>query len=332
MSERQTFLIVGASLAGGRAAEALRQQGFDGRIVLVGAEPDRPYERPPLSKGVIRAAAVTDGAYLQTAGYYAEQDIELRLGVRATALDPAAKAVTFDGGATERYDKLLVATGSELRRLSVPGADLPGVRYLRTLADARALAGEFATVSRVAVVGAGFIGLEVAASARTLGREVTVFDPAAVPLVRALGPEMGALVAEVHRDHDVAFRSETGVAGFRGGDRVAEIITTAGDTVPCDVVVVGVGVTPAVGWLAGSGIAIENGVVVDEFTRTSLPDVFAAGDIANAWNPLLGERVRLEHYDNAQNQGIAAAGAMLGSKTVCVMPNRSRTSMKMIWP
>jgi 3-phenylpropionate/trans-cinnamate dioxygenase ferredoxin reductase component len=312
VAELETIVIVGASIAGGRAAEALRQNGFAGGLILIGADPDRPYERPPLSKAVLRGTIPTDSAFLQSPDFYAENGIDLRLGVAATGLDPAARTIELDDGSTVGYDRLLIATGSNLRRLRVPGADLAGVHYLRTMSDARALAADLGSASRLVVVGAGFIGLEVAAAARALGLGVTVLDTGPVPLVRILGQTLGQVVANVHREHGVDLRSGTSVAEFRGGGRVAQVVTSFGEVIPADVVVVGVGVTPAVDWLAGSGIALDNGIVVDELSKTNLPDVFAAGDVANSWNPLLGRRVRLEHYENAQNQGIAAASVMIG--------------------
>lgn len=314
MANLSTIVIVGASVAGGRAVETLRDRGFDGRIVLVGAEPDRPYERPPLSKGVLQGTYPVERLFLRPSAYYAEHAIELRLGTPATGLDPAARLVTLATGEQLRYDKLLIATGATPRRLRVPGADLDGVVYLRTLRDAIDLRAALLDATRVVVVGAGFIGLEVAASARSLGRAVTVLEAAPVPLARALGPTMGAVCAAIHRDHGVDLRLSCQIAAIRGSRRAEEVVLADGQTIPCDLVVVGVGVAPAVEWLAGSGLAIENGVVVDEFTQTSLPDVHAAGDVANWWHPRLGERLRVEHDDNAQNQGIAAALAMIGMR------------------
>jgi 3-phenylpropionate/trans-cinnamate dioxygenase ferredoxin reductase subunit len=305
-------VVIGASLAGGRAAEALRQSGYGGRIVLVGAEPDRPYERPPLSKDYLRRELPEEKLYLRPAAYYSEQRIELRLGVRATRLDPAEKIVELESGERLPYDRLLIATGCELRRLGIPGVGLAGVRYLRTRVDSAALAALLEETRRVVVIGAGFIGSEVAASARMLGREVTLLEAAPVPLARALGAKMGEVCAAIHRDHGVDLRLSCGVKEFRGAGRVEEVVLADGSAVPCDVAIVGVGVAPTVGWLEGSGVALDNGVVVNEYCETSLPGVYAAGDVANAWNPLYGERLRVEHYDNAQNQGIAAGRAMAG--------------------
>jgi 3-phenylpropionate/trans-cinnamate dioxygenase ferredoxin reductase subunit len=307
-----TFVIVGASLAGGRAAETLRQEGFDGRIVLVGAESDRPYERPPLSKEVLRGEASEDKAYLRPPEYYSDQSIELRLGVAATGLRPADHTVVLATGEYLRYDKLLIATGARVRSVAVPGVDLPGIYYLRTIRDARAIRDATQSASRVVVVGAGFIGAEVAASSRVRGLDVTVLEMLPVPLQRALGDEVGQIYGAIHRDHGVDLRLSEAIAEFRGGGHLEQVVTTSGATIDSDIAVVGVGVQPEVAWLEGSGLALQNGVVVDEYTRTNLPDVFAAGDVANWWHPKLGERLRVEHYENAQNQGVAAAKSMLG--------------------
>jgi 3-phenylpropionate/trans-cinnamate dioxygenase ferredoxin reductase subunit len=309
-----TCVIVGANLAGGRAAESLRDSGFEGRIILIGSEPDRPYERPPLSKDYLRGALPEDKLYLRPESYYQEHRIELRLGVRATRLDAAARFVELEGGERLAYDRLLVATGCEVRRLAVPGGDLEGIYYLRSRGDSARLGALLQGNPRVVVIGAGFIGSEVAASARMLGREVTVLEAAAAPLERALGVRMGELCAAIHRDHGVELRLLAKLSEFRGQRRIEEVVLADGTAIPCDLAVVGVGVAPAVGWLSGSGISMDNGVNVNEFTETNLPGVHAAGDIANAWNPLFGERMRVEHFDNAQNQGIAAGRAMAGAR------------------
>jgi 3-phenylpropionate/trans-cinnamate dioxygenase ferredoxin reductase subunit len=308
----QTIAIVGANVGGGRAAEALRQEGFDGRIVLIGAEPERPYERPPLSKELLWGTAEEERLYLRPEAYYAEQQIELWLGVRATGLDPAARQLQLADGRSLPYDKLLIATGAAPRWLQVPGADLDGILVLRTLADARALRRRIEGARRVVVVGAGFIGAEVAASCRRAGLEVVALEAAAVPLERALGSEVGQIYAEIHRAHGVDLRTNEALAGFRGQGKVEQVLGTSGAAFECDFALVGVGVRPECGWLEGSGVALENGVLVDELCRTNVPEVYAAGDVANWWHPRLGERLRVEHYDNAQNQGVAAARSMLG--------------------
>jgi 3-phenylpropionate/trans-cinnamate dioxygenase ferredoxin reductase subunit len=308
------YCIIGANLAGGRAAEALRQSGFDGRIVLVGAEPDRPYERPPLSKEYLRREMPEGKLYLRPPGYYEEQRIELRLGVSATRLDPTERIVELESGERLDYDKVLIATGCTVRRLNIPGSDLGRVRYLRTRTESAELAMLLDKARRVVVVGGGFIGSEVAASARTLGKEVTILEASAVPLVRALGTRMGEVCAGIHRDHGVDLRLSCRVQEFRGAGRVEEVVLADGSKVECDLAVVGVGVTPTVDWLQGSGVDLDNGVLVNEYCETNLGGVYAAGDVANAWNPSLGERLRVEHYDNAQNHGTAAGKVMAGGR------------------
>jgi 3-phenylpropionate/trans-cinnamate dioxygenase ferredoxin reductase subunit len=307
------LVIVGANVAGGRAAETLRQAGFDGRIVLVGAEPDRPYERPPLSKEVLWSADhPIDKLFLQPEAFYSEQNIELRLGRRATRLNPDSRSIELDNGETITFSKLLIATGASPRRLSAPGADLEGVLYLRDLSDARRLQARLLQCQRVVVVGAGFIGAEVAASARKIGREVVALEMLPVPLERALGRVVGSLYADLHRAHGVDLRTDTAVTAFHGHRRVEEVETAPGERIECDLVVVGVGVAPEVSWLEGSSIELRNGVVVDDRCQTNLPGVFAAGDAANWWHPHLGQHIRVEHFTNAQNQGVAAAQSMLG--------------------
>lgn len=312
MAASETFVIVGASMAGGRAAETLRQEGFDGRIVLVGAERERPYERPPLSKELLRGEAPDDKPFLRPPEYYDEQSIELRLGTRAERLIPAERRVILAGGESLQYDRLLITTGASVRHLRIPGVDLPGVHYLRTIRDAQAIRAASETARRAVVVGAGFIGSEVAASCRMKGLEVTVLEAGPVALQRALGEQVGGVYGGIHRDHGIDLRLGEGIAEFRGAGRLEEAVTASGARIPCDLAVVGVGVQPAVGWLEDSGIALQNGVVVDELSATNLPGVYAAGDVANWWHPTLGERLRVEHWDNAQNQGIAAAKSMLG--------------------
>jgi len=306
------YVILGASLAGGTAATTLRKEGFDGGIVLVGAEPDRPYERPPLSKEYLRRESPRDDVFLNSPEYYREQEIELRLGQRAVRLDAAAKRVVLDSGDEVPYDKLLISTGTLPRDLQAPGVGLDGVFYLRTLRQSDALGEALLKRPRVLVIGAGFIGSEVAASARSLGCEVTMLEVAPVPLIRALGEQLGAVYADFHREQGVDVRTGVGIAEFRGAGRLEAAVTTSGDTIPCDVAVIGVGVAPATAFLEGSGVALENGVLTDELCRASMPDVFAAGDVANWWHPTWQERLRLEHYDNAVNQGTAAAKSMLG--------------------
>lgn len=312
----QTFVIVGASLAGGKAAETLRAEGFDGRVILFGEEAERPYERPPLSKGRLRGEDEPSSVFVHDEGYYAEHDIELRCSTRVTALDPRATQVQTADGESMPYDRLLLATGARPRVMNVPGSGLDGIRYLRTLQDCDHLRSDLATASRLAVVGAGWIGSEVAASARQLGMEVVLIDPQTTPLERVLGPEVGAVYGDLHARHGVELHLNTSVDAFVGGDRVEGVRTVAGDVVACDLVVVGIGVEPRLELAAAAGLNVDHGIAVNEHLRTSAPGVYAAGDVASAWHPVLGRRMRVEHWANALHQGIVAAKNMLGSVTV----------------
>jgi 3-phenylpropionate/trans-cinnamate dioxygenase ferredoxin reductase subunit len=312
MTADQTFVIVGASLTGAKAAEELRAEGFDGRVVLVGAEAERPYERPPLSKEYLRGEAGREKVYVHEEGFYAGRDIELRLGCTAVSLDVSAREVALDDGARLRYDRLLLATGAEPRRLRIPGGELDGVLYLRSVGDSDALRGRLSAGSSVVVVGAGWIGCEVAASARQRGADVTVIEPASVPLGRVLGTEVGAIYRDIHSDHGVRMLAGTGVRAFEGETAVERVRTRDGRTLDCDLVVVGVGVQPRAGLAAEAGVAVENGILVDEHLQTGIPGVFAAGDVANARHPFYADRVRVEHWANALHQGPVAARAMLG--------------------
>jgi len=310
-AQSQTFVIVGASLAGAKAAGTLREEGFDGRLILIGAEPERPYERPPLSKDYLQGESEREKAFVHEAGFYAEREIELRTGQTVTGLDPTQREVVLDSGEQLGFDRLLLATGAEPRRLGIPGADLDGIHYLRTLADSDALRERLSAGGKLVVVGAGWIGAEVAASARQLGVEVTVVEPFSVPLERVLGPEVGAVYRDIHLDHGVELLLETGVASFEGGERVERVRTEDGREIECSAVVVGVGVQPRTGLAAQAGLDVDNGVLVNERLETSAPGIFAAGDVANHQHPDLG-RLRVEHWANALNQGPAAARAMLG--------------------
>jgi 3-phenylpropionate/trans-cinnamate dioxygenase ferredoxin reductase component len=312
MISDQTFVIVGASLAGAKAAETLRAEGFGGRLILVGAENERPYERPPLSKDYVRGEVGRDKVYVHSAGFYAEHDIELRLGRRAASLNTSANELALDDGELLRYDRLLLTTGAEPRRLSIRGAELDGVLYLRDVGDSDAVRARLDRGGTVVIVGAGWIGAEVAASARQRGLEVTVLDPLSVPLERVLGTEAGGVYRDVHRDHGVRMLLGTGVEAFEGDQAVERVRTSDGRELECDFVVVGVGVQPRTGLAEQAGIAVDNGILVDERLRTSATDVFAAGDVANAHHPSYGGPVRLEHWANALHQGPAAARGMLG--------------------
>ena len=313
MDER-VFVIVGASLAGAKAAEALREAGFAGTVMLIGEEIDLPYERPPLSKGYLLGDAPREGAQVHDAEWYRQQNIELRGGTRVTDLDPAAHTITIDGVAKIHYDRLLLTTGSRVRRLDVPGEDLLDVRYLRTQPESDALLDRLRSgVRQVVVVGAGWIGLETAAAARHHGASVTVVEMDTLPLRRVLGDEVAAVYANLHREHGVDFRFGAGVREFRGSDGVLTgVVLTDGTELPADLAIVGVGITPATELAVAGGLTVDNGIAVDSALRTSDPDVYAAGDVASVLNPLVGKRIRVEHWDNAMNGGPAAARSMAG--------------------
>jgi 3-phenylpropionate/trans-cinnamate dioxygenase ferredoxin reductase subunit len=313
MSTERTFVIVGASLAGASAAETLRHDGFDGRIVLIGEEPQRPYQRPPLSKDYLRGEAGPDKVYLHDEGFYAEQQIDLRTSTRVAAVEPGAGQVLLQDGERLGYDRLLLATGAAPRRLAIPGSELPGVHALRTLEDSERLREAITAASRVVVVGAGWIGSEVAASARSMGAEVVLIERGTLPLERVLGPEVGAVYRDLHTDHGVEFVSETGVDAFDGAGSVEEVRISDGRRIACDLVVVGVGAAPRVELAQAAGLDVDDGVAVDERLETSVPGVFAAGDVAAAWHPFYQARIRVEHWANALNQGPAAARSMLGT-------------------
>jgi 3-phenylpropionate/trans-cinnamate dioxygenase ferredoxin reductase component len=306
------FVIVGGGLAGAKAAETLRAEGFDGDLVLIGAETHRPYERPPLSKGQLLGTAGPDDAYVHTPDWYAEHGVQLRTGARATALDRAARTVTLANGEALPYDRLLLSTGSVPRRLPVPGADLDGVLYLRTIPDRERLDAALVDGARVVIIGAGWIGMEIAAAARTRGAKVSVVETATVPLRRVLGEEVGRIFLRLHQDHDVKFHAGAGVAELIGNDQVKAVRLADGTLLPADAVVVGVGILPDVELAEQSGLEVANGILVDEALRTPDPRVFAAGDVANALHPRLGKRIRVEHWSNALNGGPAAARSMLG--------------------
>jgi len=306
-------VIVGASLAGAKAAETLREEGFGGSIVLVGEEAERPYERPPLSKSYLLGRDDRESVFVHPEGWYAEHDVDLRRGVAATGIDRAARSVALADGGEVAYDKLLITTGARPRRLNVPGGDLEGLLYLRTVSDSERLGAAFRGGGRVVVAGAGWIGLETAAAARELGCEVTVAEPAPGALHQSIGLEVGAVFAGLHRDHGVALRFGEGVSEFRGaGGRLTAVVTSAGAELPADVAVVGIGVVPNSGLAEAAGLEVSNGILTDTALRTSDPDIYAAGDVTNAVNPLLGRRVRVEHWANALNSGPAAARSMLG--------------------
>jgi 3-phenylpropionate/trans-cinnamate dioxygenase ferredoxin reductase component len=306
-----TFVIVGAGLAGGGAAATLREEGFDGRVVLIGAERQPPYERPPLSKEYLRGESSFERALVQPPGFYDENGIETRFGVRATRVDAAEKVVELDDGERVAYDRLLVATGARTRRFPVPGLDLEGIYSLRTVADSDRIRAEALPGRKAVVVGMGFIGSEVAASLRRSGVDVVVVDRNEVPLRRVLGKEVGRVIAGIHREHGVSMIFEDTVAAFEGAGRVERVSTAHGRRIECDFVVVSLGVEPVTDLLADTGAGIDNGVVVDEYLRTGVEGIYAAGDVANHYHPVFERRIRVEHWQNALEQGPAAARNML---------------------
>jgi 3-phenylpropionate/trans-cinnamate dioxygenase ferredoxin reductase subunit len=313
MNQNGPYVIVGASLAGAKAAEALRAEGFDGPVVLIGDETERPYERPPLSKGYLLGSAERESIFVHPAGWYAEHDVDLRLGTRVSAIDPAAHDITLADGSRVGYARLLLTTGASPRHLPVPGADLPGVLYLRRVADSEQVKATFQAASRVAVIGAGWIGLETTAAARAAGVEVTLLETAELPLLRVLGAEVARVFASLHSEHGVDSRYGVQVAEITAsGGRASGVLLADGTHVAADAVVVGVGIRPDVQLAEAAGLAVRNGIVVDAQLRSSNPDIFAAGDVANAFNPLLGTHIRVEHWANALHQPETAARAILG--------------------
>jgi 3-phenylpropionate/trans-cinnamate dioxygenase ferredoxin reductase subunit len=311
MTDR-TLVIAGASLAGAKAAEAARDSGFDGRVVLAGGERELPYERPPLSKAVLRGEEPPESTRVHDEGWYAANDVELLTGRTVETLDLGTGKVTLDGGEDLPFSAVVLATGAEPRRLDTPGADLAGVHYLREVGDSLRLGGALRSAGRVAVIGAGWIGSEVAASARQLGAEVVLIDRGEVPLHRVLGREIGEVFRSLHADNGVQLRSETGVVELRGTGRVEQVVLTDGTVEDADLVVVGIGVIPRVELAEAAGLKVDDGVVVDEHLQASAPGVFAAGDVASAWHPHFRRRLRVEHWANALNQGVTAGTNAVG--------------------
>jgi len=313
MPSGPTFVIVGASLGGARAAEALRDEGFDGQIVLIGAEAHHPYERPPLSKGYLQGAEERQSIFVHDDGWYAEHAIDLRLGTTVTAIDRGLRQVVLASGETVGYDKLLLTTGAVPVRLPVPAADANGVLTLRTVDDSERLRETLASASRVAIVGAGWIGLEVAAAARLAGVAVTVVEAADLPLLGVLGPEVAQVFLDLHREHDVDFRLSAQVAEVLvSADAATGLRLADGTEISADAVLIAIGVTPATGLAEAAGLDVEGGIRTDAALRTSDPVVYAAGDAARAYHPLLGTHLRVEHWSNARHEPVAAARSMLG--------------------
>ncbi|MFE4409402.1 NAD(P)/FAD-dependent oxidoreductase [Streptomyces sp. NPDC056821] len=323
----QTFVIVGGGLAGAKAAETLRAEGFSGRVILVCDERDHPYERPPLSKGYLLGKEERDSVFVHEPVWYAQNDIELHLGQTVVAIDRAARTVHYgDDGTHVRYDKLLLATGAEPRRLDIPGTDLAGVHHLRRLAHAERLKHVLTHLGRdnghLVIAGAGWIGLEVAAAAREYGAEVTVVEPAATPLHGALGPELGQLFADLHREHGVRFHFGARLTEIVGQDgMVLAVRTDDGEEHLCHDVLAAIGAAPRLALAESAGLELADrahggGIKVDERLRTSDPDIYAAGDVASFPHGLFDTRLRVEHWANALNGGPAAARAMLGQEAV----------------
>ncbi|KDA04846.1 pyridine nucleotide-disulfide oxidoreductase [Microbacterium sp. CH12i] len=316
MNTVQNVIVIGGGLAAGKTAEALRQDGYEGAVTLIAAENHLPYERPSLSKDYLFGRTEFDDALVHSADWYQDHDITVRQGVTATAIDIAGHTVTLGDGSTLPYDKLVLATGSIARHLPLPGADADGIHYLRTVEESDAIRATFGQGKRLVLIGGGWIGLEVAAAARASDTTVTILEGGKLPLLRVLGDEIAQVFADLHTANGVDLRTDVQIAeittehGRATGVRLAD-----GEGVPADAIVIGIGVSPEVEIAKAAGIAVDNGVLVDAALRTSDPDVFAVGDIANHQHPILGQRVRVEHWATALNQPAAAVSALLGNDT-----------------
>lgn len=308
-----TFLIIGGGQAGAKAAEALRTQGFEGGISIIGVEAERPYLRPPLSKDYLQGKAERESVFVHPVHWYRENRVELVLGNAATRVDRLRHLVHLADGSRQTFDKLLLCTGSTPRSLSVPGSELDGIYYLRKLRDSEQIKAAFTTSPRVVIIGGGWIGLETAAAARTAGLEVTILETGALPLVGVLGPQVAQVIVDLHRDHGVEIRCNVKVDHLTGHNgRVESVTLQDGSVLSADVVIVGIGITPNVALATEAGIVVDNGIVVDAHLQTSDSDIFAAGDVANAWNKQLNRHVRVEHWANAEYQPAVAAMGMMG--------------------
>jgi 3-phenylpropionate/trans-cinnamate dioxygenase ferredoxin reductase subunit len=312
MKPESTLLVVGGGLAGARAAEAARTSGFQGRVVIAGEERFSPYERPPLSKGVLRGEADIKSTSLHDMAFYSDQGIELLTGTRAVEIDVKSRSVNFSDAPAIGFETLVITTGSAPRRLDIPGADLTGVYYLRTADDATILHDAIKNASRVAIIGAGWIGSEVAASARSMGVDVLLIGSDPFPLHNVLGAKVAVVFQQLQIDHDVELRLGVQVVELRGNGSVNQVVLSDGRIEDADVVVVGVGAVPRIELAVAAGLKIENGILVDEFLETSVPGIFAAGDIANAWHPHYQSHLRVEHWANARYQGTTAGSNASG--------------------
>ncbi|HJT63140.1 MAG TPA: FAD-dependent oxidoreductase [Candidatus Limnocylindria bacterium] len=310
---RRTFVIIGAGLAGAEAAVQLRKDGFDGRVILVGDEASQPYERPPLSKAYLRGAAERPTLDVRSASYYLDHAVELLLSTRATAIEPRRRVVVLDGARRLRYDRLLLTPGAAARRLELPGSNLAGIHVLRTVEDADAIRAAASRADRAVVIGGGWIGAEVTASLRQLGLPVAMVAPGSAPLERVLGPEVGAVYRDLHAEHGVELVLGSRVGTFHGHGAVEAVETVDGRRIGGDLVVVGAGAVPQTSLAEAAGLEVGDGIHVNEHLETGTAGIFAAGDVAAAWHPVLGERIRVEHWDNARRQGRAAARGMLGT-------------------
>ncbi|GAA4834921.1 NAD(P)/FAD-dependent oxidoreductase [Saccharopolyspora rosea] len=316
MADSETFVVVGAGMAGAKTAEALRDQGFDGRIVLIGDERHRPYERPPLSKGYLMGQSDFDSAYVHSPNWYTDNRIDLQLGTPARRIDRALRHVELADGTRVDYDKLLLATGATPRSLPIPGTDADGVLLLRRVEDSDRIKRTLARIERLVVVGAGWIGLEVTAAAREAGVEVAVVETAELPLLRVLGPEVARVFADLHREHGVDFRFGSQVREITAaGGAVTGVRLADGAELAAEAVLIAVGVEPDVALAHDAGLRVEDGIVVDSSLRTGDPNIVAAGDVANAFHPLLDRQLRVEHWANALHQPTTAAASMLGRDT-----------------
>ncbi len=314
MPKPPTFAIIGASTAGAFAAVTLRREGFDGRIVLIGEEKHLPYARPPLSKQYLQRERGRERLFFWPENFYLERQIELQLGFKVLRVTPKERQIEFEDGETVGFDNLLIATGMEPRRLSVPGTNLPNVFYLRRLEDSDRIAEACSAGSRTVIIGGGFIGMEVAASLRRNEVEVSVVHRDKIPLEHAIGPELGGILARYHREEGVNFYPGAEVSGIEGNDRASRVCLTSGQSIECDNVIIGVGATPRTEAVEDSGIKMGDGILVDEFCQTNIDGIFAAGDVARYYHPRISKRIHVEHWDNARLQGIAAAKNMLGRR------------------